>query len=140
MSNSNLSPEEIQRAHRVFKEVPFINFLGLEIVSLERGQATIQMNIRDELLQNNGIVHGGAIASLIDTSAAFAILTTLGADQTTTTVDLTIHYLRPLTEGRASATARVVKAGRRIVVVTVDLFNSSEVLAATALTSYMRLG
>jgi len=76
---------------------------------------------------------------LADTAAAFAILTLLEPDQTTTTIDMTIHYLRPLTDGRATAHARVLRAGRRIISIAVDVLDASETVAATALTSFIRL-
>ena len=95
--------------------------------------------MRDELKQNRGVVHGGATASLIDTASAFAILSVLEPDETTTTIDLTIHYLRPLTKGRVTAKAVVRRAGRRVVTVSVDVTDEDENLAATALTTYLRL-
>ena len=95
--------------------------------------------IREELKQNNAIVHGGAIASLIDSAMAFAIIPLLTENERTTTVDLTIHYLRPLVEGVAKASARVVRAGRRIVVVSAEVLDDQERLAATAMSTYARL-
>jgi uncharacterized protein (TIGR00369 family) len=79
------------------------------------------------------------IAALIDTAAAFAVVSLLEPEQSTSTIDLTIHYLRPLTAGRAAAQARVLKAGRRVLVISVDVKDESEALVATALTSYLRL-
>jgi uncharacterized protein (TIGR00369 family) len=61
---------------------------------------------------NQSVVHGGAIASLIDTAAAFAVLTQIEVDEKVTTTDLTIHYLRPITSGRMTANAQVVRGGR----------------------------
>jgi uncharacterized protein (TIGR00369 family) len=119
--------------------VPFAHLLGIELGEVERGAATLHMEVRDELRQNNGVVHGGAVASLVDTAAAFAILTLLEADQTSTTIDLTIHYLRPLTRGRVTAQARLLRAGRRVMVLSVNVFDEDETLTATALTSFIRL-
>jgi uncharacterized protein (TIGR00369 family) len=70
---------------------------------------------------------------------AFAIVPLLSENERTTTVDLTIHYLRPLTGGTVRASARVVRAGRRVVTVSAELFDSEEKLAATALSTYLRL-
>ncbi len=97
------------------------------------------MQIRDELKQNHGVAHGGAIAALIDSAMAFAIMPLLAENERTTTVDLTIHYLRPLTEGTARASARVVRAGKRVITVSAELFDHNEKLAATALSTYLRL-
>ena len=139
MKDSRLTEDERQRVEQAFADVPFAKLLGIEVVEMERGVAVLRLDVRDELRQNNGIIHGGVTASLIDTASAFAILTMLEPNQTTTTVDLTIHYLRPLVKGQAQARARVLRAGRRVIVVAVDVLNEAETLAATALTTYIRL-
>jgi uncharacterized protein (TIGR00369 family) len=138
-AESSLTPEEIERIRSAFENVPFAHLLKLELGEMKRGAATLHMEVRDELRQNNGVVHGGVIASLVDTAAAFALLTLLEKDQTTTTVDLTIHYLRPLLRGRATAEAHVRRAGRRILTISVDVLDENQTLTATALTSFIRL-
>ena len=120
-------------------QVPFAKLLGMEAESVEPGHAVLTMKIRDDLLRNGGIAHGGAIAALIDSAMAFAIVPLLSENERTTTVDLTIHYMRPLSEGSARASARVVRAGKRIITVSAELFNSEGKIAATALSTYLRL-
>jgi uncharacterized protein (TIGR00369 family) len=134
-----LTPDEEKRIREAFERVPFAHLLKIELGRMKRGAASLHLEVREELLQNNGVVHGGVIASIVDTAAAFAILTFLEPDQTTTTVDLTIHYLRPLTKGRFSVEARVLRAGRRILTISVDVTDENKALAATALTSFIRL-
>jgi uncharacterized protein (TIGR00369 family) len=119
--------------------VPFAKLLGIEVESVEPGHAVLSMKIRNDLKQNHGIAHGGSIAGLIDSAMAVAIMPLLGENERTTTVDLTIHYLRPLTEGTARASARVVRAGRRVITVSAELFDEKEKLAATAISTYLRL-
>lgn len=139
MTEKSLSPEKLQRIYEAFERVPYAHLLGIEVGEIRPGAATLHLSVRDELRQNHGVLHGGATASLIDTASAFAILTILEPDETTTTIDLTIHYLRPLTGGRATASAAVRRAGRRIIVVSVDVLDETQTLVATALTSYLRL-
>ncbi|HEY0386257.1 MAG TPA: PaaI family thioesterase [Pyrinomonadaceae bacterium] len=139
MTQAALTGAERERIHEALGRVPFARLLGLELGAIERGAATLHLAVRDELKQNRGVVHGGVIASLIDTAAAFAAITLLESDESTTTIDLTIHYLRPLTAGRATAHARVLRAGRRVLVISVEVLDETEALAATALTSYLRL-
>lgn len=138
-ADAPLTPEEERCIRKAFERVPFAHLLQLELGEMKRGEATLHLKVRDDLRQNNGVVHGGVIASLVDTAAAFAILTLLERDQTSTTVDLTIHYLRPLLSGQTTAQARVVRAGRRIMVITVDVLDETKTLVATALTSFIRL-
>ena len=89
-----------ENAARVFRDVPFIKLIGLELVELkEGGEAVLRLRMRDELRQPHGVLHGGATASIIDTATAFAVISVLGENEKATTVDLTVHYLRPVTEG-----------------------------------------
>jgi len=132
-----LSTEDEQRLREIFKKIPYVQLIGIELVQLERGSAILRLGMRDELMRNGGIAHGGVIASLIDTASAFAVMSVLEPDKTTTTIDLTIQYLRPLAKGQARARARVLRAGRRVAVVSVDVTDEREMLAATALTSYL---
>jgi uncharacterized protein (TIGR00369 family) len=120
-------------------EIPFAKLLGIETELIEPGHAVLSIKIRDDLKRNGGIAHGGVAAALIDSAMAFAIVPLLSENERTTTVDLTIHYLRPLTGGTVRASARVVRAGRRVITVSAELFDSQEKLAATALSTYLRL-
>jgi uncharacterized protein (TIGR00369 family) len=137
--DDRLTPEEERRVREAFEEIPFARLLGMELGELRRGAATLHIEAREELKRNRGILHGGVVASLADTAAAFAVLTLAEPGQASTTIDLTVHYLRPLSAGRATARARVVRAGRRVAVISVDVFDENQALAATALTSFIRL-
>jgi acyl-CoA thioesterase len=138
MSNEDSEAARIERAREAFHSVAYARFLGLELGEIGSGRVGIHLNVRAELKQNQGVVHGGAVASLIDTAAAFAVLTKIDPHERVTTTDLTIHYLRPVTGGRLTAEARVVRAGRRLFVLTVEVTNG-DVLVATAVTSYLKL-
>ena len=118
--------------------VPFAKLLGIEVDSVEPGHAVLSMKLRDDLMRNSGIAHGGAIATLIDSAMAIAIMAQLQENEHTVTVDLTIHYLRPISEGTARASARVVRFGRRVITVSAELFDDNGKLAATAISTYLR--
>ena len=139
MSENKLDPVRLARAREAFAAVPYAKLLGLELGPVSSGEVSIHLEIRDQLLQNQGVVHGGAIASLIDTAAAFAVITQLDLDERVSTTDLTIHYLRPVMGGRLTATARIVRGGRRLFVLSVEVTNIRDELVATAVTSYLKL-
>jgi len=139
MISSELTEDQRRRIHEALDAVPFAKLLGLELDTIEPGLAVMSLRIRQELKQNSGVVHGGAIASLIDTAMAFAIIPLLAEGERTTTVDLTINYLRPLTSGRATATAWVLRAGRRVIALSADVSDELSNPAATALSTYLRL-
>lgn len=138
MSKNNLEDPRLDRARRAFASVAYAKFLGLELCELKSREVTVCLVVRDELKQNHGVVHGGAIASLIDTASAFVILTAIDADEKVTTTDLTIHYLRPITTGQMLARARIIRGGRRRFVVNVEVENDGA-LAATAVTGYLKI-
>lgn len=119
--------------------VPFAKLLGIEVDSVEPGRAVLSMKLRDDLMRNHGIAHGGAIATLIDSAMAIAIMAQLAENEQTVTVDLTIHYLRPISEGTAKASARIVRAGKKVITVSAELFDQNEKLSATAISTYLRL-
>jgi uncharacterized protein (TIGR00369 family) len=139
MSENGLDPARVARAHEAFAAVPYARLLGLELGEVDRGAVSIHLEVRDDLRQNQGVVHGGAVASLIDTAAAFAVLTQLEINEHVTTTDLTIHYLRPAGSGRLTARARIVRSGRRLFVLSVEVTNNEQILVATAVTSYIKL-
>jgi uncharacterized protein (TIGR00369 family) len=92
--------------------------------------------MRAELTRMEGILHGGALASLLDTAAAFAVLSLLAPGEQTVTVDLTVHFMRPARTGRIAAHARVLRAGRRLATVSIEAIDNAGELLATALTTY----
>lgn len=139
MSSSKLSPAQEQRVRESLARVPFAKLLGIELESYDSGVAVLAMSLREELKQNNGVVHGGVIASLIDTATAMAIITILELDERVTTVDLTISYLRPLTSGRITAEAKVLRAGKRILSTSAEVFTPDGKVAATGLSTYIKL-
>ena len=97
-----------------------------------------QVEMRDDLRQPSGVLHGGVTATLIDTAMAYAVRTRLSPEEATATIDLTIHYLRPHTSGTFTCTANVVRAGKRIFTVSADVVNEEGKQIATGLSTYTR--
>lgn len=137
--SSTLTDSQLKRIAEALSTVPFAKLLGIKLDAIEPGKATLSLRIREDFMQNAGVVHGGVTATLIDSATAFAILPLLEPDERTTTVDLTISYLRPLTSGDMVATARVLRAGGRLIAVSADLLDKDGNLAATALSTYIKL-
>jgi acyl-coenzyme A thioesterase PaaI-like protein len=70
--------ELFKNAQRVLDAQPFNSMLGTKLASFSEGEAVLEMPIREELLQQNGFVHGGVVSSLADTALAFAGGSALG--------------------------------------------------------------
>ena len=126
-------------AFEVVKRTPYLKLLGIELIEISEGKAIMKLPMRDELRQPYGLLHGGATASLIDTATAFAVVAAIGQEEKATTVDLTIHYLRPVIDEAIVCEAKVVRAGKRLLTVSAEVHNESGKLIATALSTYSKV-
>src|SRR6202008_285294 len=86
--------------------------------------------------QFHGVVHGGILAALGETTAGIAVRTTVARVVGRATRELTINYLEPVPGGRVKADARGLRAGRNFIVTECDIFNQSGSLAAKALLAF----
>jgi uncharacterized protein (TIGR00369 family) len=86
-----------------------------------------------------GTVHGGIQCDLADAAMGFAYAGTLEEDETFTTLELKINFLRPVWRTRLSATANVVQRGRSIGLVECDVTDADGRLVARASSTCMTL-
>lgn len=136
---TEITDEQRALAANSLHSLPFAKLMGMQLVDLRPDEAVVKIDMRDDLRQPSGVLHGGVTATLIDTAMAFAVITRLGAEDRASTVDLTVHYLRPHLAGAFTCTARIVRAGKRIFTVSADVANSENKLIATAVSTYMKI-
>lgn len=118
---------------------PVGTLLGFEVESLGDGEAVLSMTAGRRHANRGGPVQGGVLTALADTATAFAFMTTLSSEHSTTNVELKINFLRPVFEGNLEAHARVVERGRTIGLVECDVRNAEDKLVARMSTTYMVL-
>jgi uncharacterized protein (TIGR00369 family) len=135
----DITEEQKELARRILSQNPFVNLLGIKLIDLWHGEAVCGLTVEAKHHRAGGFLHGGVTASLIDTVTAFAVATYAEQGENFVTVDLTIHYLRPVYNGEIKSRARVVRAGKRIFTVAADVFNQTDEIAATALTTYSKI-
>lgn len=125
---------DLQMAQKVLDSQPFSRLVGARITAFGDGAAALEVDIRPELQQQNGFVHGGVLSYAADNSITFAAGTTLGP--AVLTGGFSIQYIRPATGRTLFARAIVVHTGRRQAVVRCDLFaaadDGTETLCAVA--------
>jgi len=109
-----LNPEFVGAVLKLVNSCPYFAHLGMRITLLERGVADMEMDLERAHLQAFGFVHGGAIASLIDTAAFWSAFCEIDASDGITSVDLNVNYLAPCRKGRLTATGRRIKLGRKL--------------------------
>jgi len=117
---------------------PYVGHLGIRLTDMQPGVATLTLPFADSLVTIGNIVHGGAIASLIDTAAMVAAWSDVPASGNLrgTTVGLTITYLAPAESEELQATARVLRRGRSLVYLDVDVYSASGTFVAKGLVTY----
>ncbi len=130
---------DFNKAFDVVNTTPYLVHLGIELVEIEHGKAVMKMPMKDELRQPYGLLHGGATASLIDTATAFAVVSVTTREEKCTTVDLTVHYLRPVINETTICTAKIVRAGKRLLTVSAEVHNEDRKLIATAISTYAKV-
>src|SRR5437879_10612561 len=101
---------------------PYVGHLGIQLIDMQPDVASLRLPFADSLITIGTTMHGGAIASLIDTAAMVAAW----ADDSVpdnlrgTTVSLTVTYLAPAEHEDIQATARVLQRGRNLVFLDVE--------------------
>lgn len=134
-----ITPERLRLIREKFETNHFPRSIGIELESISLGQARLTLEVKPQHLQLAGVVHGGAIAALIDTAVAFAIAGVSEPAARFTTIEMKVNYLSAIREGRIVADAKLIRDGRRIVVAECDVTDSKGRLAAKGLLTYMRI-
>ncbi len=119
---------------------PYYRHLGMSLEEVNPGFARFRMPFREELLQNNGVVHGGAIASLADTAVAYALLTLLQPGEWVTTVELKMNFLAAVKGEEMFGEGRVVRRGRRLALIEMEVKDAKGTLIAKGLATYLVRG
>ena len=99
----------------------FAGRIGAQVEDADDGGARIAFEVRDEHLNPAGTLHGGVVATLVDTAMGQAVRSLTGEGDVPATSQLTVTYLRPGKPGRLQATGRVSKQGDHLTVCEADV-------------------
>ena len=110
-----------ERVTRSFESQSMMKTLGARIHKVEKGKVTIEAPLLPSTLQQQGYVHAGLTFSIGDSAAGYAALTLLPKDQEVMTAEIKINLLAPADGELLRAEGRVVKRGKRLVVVTSEI-------------------
>lgn len=102
MSCTPANPELLAAMSQLFVSFPHCKTLGFEYLGTEGRSPTLKVAWRDDLVGNpaSGVVHGGIITSLVDTTSGIAVMAQLERMETIATLDLRIDYLKAATPGK----------------------------------------
>ena len=99
----------------------FAERLGAEVEVAHDGSARLLFTAREDHLNQAGTLHGGVLATLVDTAMGLAVRTTTGEGEVPATSQLTVTYLRPGKPGPLEVTARLRTRGAHLTVCEADV-------------------
>ena len=118
---------------------PVAALIGFTIGSVEPGRVVVEMEAGPQHSSPLGTVHGGILCDLADAAMGMAYASSLDENETFTTLELKINFLKPVWSGRLTATGYVVKSGRTVGLVDCDVHDEKKSLVARASSTCMIL-
>lgn len=117
---------------------PLLDLLGMRPEVLAPGRVRVLYDVGPDHLRTRGIVHGGIIATLLDTALGVAASSVAPDDQDVVTAQINVNFLRPARQNeRLEASGEVVHAGRKTAVATGQVLAASGALVATASATFL---
>ena len=108
------NPAYIDELIQVVNTSPFPSHMRMQLLSIACDHAQIVLDTDTCHLQPYGIVHGGVLATLIDTATFWAAFVRLAETDGLVNIDLKLNYLEPVVSGRLYADGRCLRAGRSL--------------------------
>lgn len=130
-SGAQVSPSPAEMGalvRKLMSYIPFNQHLGLETLDVESGVARMRLPFRPEHVGDpmRPALHGGVLATLIDTCGGAAVWTLLKLTERVSTIDMRVDYLRPARPDALMAEARVTRKGRHVAVASVRVWHSDK--------------
>ena len=108
------NPAYVEAIREQVRDAPYPHLLGMTIAALAFDLCRIELLLDERHLQPFGIVHGGVLATLVDTATFWAAFMRLPEESGLVNVDLKLNYLKPAIRGRLRAEGRCLRAGRQV--------------------------
>src|SRR5881628_3323414 len=108
----------LETLNAVMREsMPYGVTLGIEPVSADKDEVRARLAWSPERCTGGGVLHGGVLMSLADSSGGICALLNVPEGMTTTTIESKTNFLRGVREGHVEAVARPIHVGRTVIVV-----------------------
>lgn len=111
------NPDYDARVRASFARQALMTTMGMRIEELAPGKIALAMAHDPALTQQHGFLHGGVVASGLDTACGFAAFSLMPADAAVLTVEFKTNFLNPAQGDGYRFEAEVIKPGRTLVIV-----------------------
>jgi uncharacterized protein (TIGR00369 family) len=118
---------------------PIASLIGFRLTSIGGGRATVEFEADERHANPMGTLHGGVLCDISDAAMGMAYASTLKEEETFTTLELKINFLRPVWRGRLKAEGLVVSSGRTVGLVECEVSDEKGRLVARATSTCMTL-
>lgn len=122
MSEASHQRDTEARVRDSFARQTIMTTIGATVQSVRRGEIEIVLPFSDRILQQHGFIHAGAVATIADSACGYAALSVMPADAGVLTTEFKIHLLSPAKGERLRAIGRVIRAGKKLVITSGDVF------------------
>jgi uncharacterized protein (TIGR00369 family) len=130
MPEPKLNLKYAEAVRMIANRSPYFLLLSMEIKDLQWGNANLEIELEEKHLQPFGFVHGGAIASLVDAAAFWAVFPQVENGMGLTTVEIKVNYLAPAQKGRLVAKGRCIRLGKTLALGEAEIRNGEGGLVA----------
>ena len=103
--------------------------IGMRLESFAAGEALVVLEATAAHANPMGTVQGGILAAVADAAMGWAFMTVLAENESYTTLEVKINFLRPVWAGRLEARGRVKSAGRNVSLVECDVIAGGKLVA-----------
>lgn len=108
------------------------NWLGITLEHIEKGGATISLEVRQEMTNPYGNIHGGMMSLVIDEAIGWAVVS-LDVEQHYTSLTLNVDFLYAIKQGeRMRAVSKVLRVGKKIINVECHVYDMNDRVLARA--------
>jgi uncharacterized protein (TIGR00369 family) len=118
---------------------PVAQLVGFRLTAIEPGEAVVDFEATEKHWNPMGTLHGGILCDVADAAMGIAYNSILEDDESFTTLELKINFLRPVRTEKLRAVGKIVKRGKTIGLVECDVTNSEGALIARCSSTCMTL-
>lgn len=105
--------------------MPFARHLGIEVIAASREEVRARLAWAEHLCTSGGVLHGGVLMTLADTSGALCAVLNLPEGAATSTIESKTNFFRAVRDGHVDATSKPLHVGRSTIVVQTDLHDTA---------------
>ena len=126
-----------KKLSEIFYKQDFLSLIDCKLEEADIGRVVISLENKKKFSQGLGFMHGGMVASLLDTASGFAAFSVLEEGKHVVTSELKINYLRPVVCKKVRCVGEVLKSGKSLIVVEANVLDEENKILAKMLGTMM---